>query len=175
MKKLATAVAIAALLGVSASASAFWGGGPWGNNGYGNDGWGNNNMMNDMFGNGDGYGDFSMNMGGGGRGYGRGNNRYYDSYSNGYGPYGYGAPYGYAPYGAPYVCAPTVPRPRLRSRPPLRLLRPSKDRLSQDISAHTDVCSTLGPFWRRGRVVSILAVASTFLRRHLSVAVSHLT
>ncbi|HSO80410.1 MAG TPA: sulfur globule protein CV1, partial [Chromatiaceae bacterium] len=29
MKKLATAVAIAALLGVSASASAFWGG-PWG-------------------------------------------------------------------------------------------------------------------------------------------------
>ncbi|MBP9604364.1 MAG: sulfur globule protein CV1, partial [Chromatiaceae bacterium] len=69
MKKLAIAAAIAALLGVSASAVAFWGGGP---------GYGNNNMMNDMFGDGSGYGDFSMNMSGGGRGYGRGYNRYYD-------------------------------------------------------------------------------------------------
>ena len=47
MKKLATAAAIAALLGVSATASAFWGGDP----GYGNN---NNNMMNDMFGDGNG-------------------------------------------------------------------------------------------------------------------------
>jgi hypothetical protein len=64
MKKLATAAAIAALLGVSATASAFWGGGPWGNDGWGNN---SNNWMNDMFG--DGSGDFSMSMSGGGRGY----------------------------------------------------------------------------------------------------------
>jgi hypothetical protein len=51
MRKLATAAAIAALLGVSATASAWWGGGPWGGN-SGNDWW--NDMM------GDGYGDFNM-------------------------------------------------------------------------------------------------------------------
>ncbi|MGA7983265.1 MAG: sulfur globule protein CV1, partial [Chromatiaceae bacterium] len=39
MKKLATAAAIAALLGVSATASAWWGGGPWGGGpGYGSGG-----------------------------------------------------------------------------------------------------------------------------------------
>ncbi|TNF53803.1 MAG: sulfur globule protein CV1, partial [Gammaproteobacteria bacterium] len=38
MKKLATAAAIAALLGVSASASAFWGGPGWGGPGWGNSG-----------------------------------------------------------------------------------------------------------------------------------------
>ncbi|MFZ1538177.1 MAG: sulfur globule family protein, partial [Chromatiaceae bacterium] len=61
MKKLATAAAVVALLGVSATAFAW--GGPWGNNGWGNN---NNNWMNDMFG--DGSGDFSMNMSGGGHG-----------------------------------------------------------------------------------------------------------
>jgi len=50
MKKLATVVAVAALLGVSASASAFWGGGPWGGGpGYGNN---SSDWWNDMFGDG---------------------------------------------------------------------------------------------------------------------------
>jgi hypothetical protein len=73
MKKLATAAAIAALLGVSASASAWWGGGPggWGGPWGGNSG---NDWWNDMMG--DGYGDFNMNMSGGGHGSGRGYNRY---------------------------------------------------------------------------------------------------
>ena len=87
-------------------------------------------MMNDMFGNGDGYGDFSMNMSGGGsgRGYGRGDNRYYNNH--GYGPYGYGAPYGYAPYGygAPYG-APPAP-PVAQAAPPARSGRP--DQVSTD-------------------------------------------
>jgi len=52
--------------------------------------------MNDMFG--DGWGDFNMNMSGGGRGWGRGYNRYRDYY--GYGPYGWGGPW--SGYGAPY-------------------------------------------------------------------------
>mgnify|MGYP003481459088 CR=1 FL=1 len=101
MKKLATAAAIATLLGVSASAAAFWGGGP---------GYGNNNMMNDMFGNGDGYGDFSMNMSGGGsgRGYGRSDNRYYNNN-------GYGAPYG----------APPAP-PVAQAAPPVAPVAPTK-------------------------------------------------
>lgn len=96
MNKLATAAALAALLGASASANAWWGG---------PGGWGDRNFMNDFFG--DGSGDFSMNMSGGGRGSGRGYNRYNDTY--GYGPYGWGAPYGYgAPYGNPYA-APVPP------------------------------------------------------------------
>jgi len=51
MKKLATAAAIAALLGVSASANAWWGGGPWGSR--------SGDWWNDMMG--DGWGDFNMN------------------------------------------------------------------------------------------------------------------
>lgn len=67
---------------------------------------------------GDGWGDFNMNMSGGGRGWGRGHNRYRDYY--GYGsPYGWGGPWGYgAPYGAPYYgggyspyAAPAAPMP----------------------------------------------------------------
>jgi len=58
MKKLATAAAVAALLGVSASAAAWWGGGPWGGGpGYGS---GANDWWNDMFG--DGYGDFNSDF-----------------------------------------------------------------------------------------------------------------
>jgi hypothetical protein len=107
MKKLATAAAIAALLGVSASASAWWGPG-WGGPGYGS---GMNDWWNDMMG--DGYGDFNMSMSGGGRGWGRGYNRWNDYY--GYGPYGWGGPYGGAPYyggGYPYAypyAAPAAP------------------------------------------------------------------
>jgi len=108
---------VAALLGVSASASAFWGGGPWGGSPWGG---GGNDWWNDMMG--DGYGDFNMNMSGGGRGFGRGYNRYRDYY--GYGPYGgygggpwgggyggYGAPYygGGYPYAAPYGAPPAAP------------------------------------------------------------------
>jgi len=115
MKTLAKAIAFSAAFGIaaiSAPANAWWGpwggnnGGPWGNNGYGNN-------WNDWMGDGNGWGDFNMNMSGGGRGWGR--NRYYDSYN--YAPY-YGAPYGYgyapyygAPYGAPapYGYAPVAP------------------------------------------------------------------
>jgi hypothetical protein len=108
MKKLATAAAVAALLGVSASASAWWGGPGWGGPGYGS---GMNDWWSDMFG--DGYGDFNMNMSGGGRGWGRGYNRWRDYY--GYGPYGWGGgPYGYGGYpgygyGAPYAAPMAVP------------------------------------------------------------------
>jgi hypothetical protein len=103
MKKLATAAAVAALLGVSASASAWWGGPGWGNS---HDDW-----WSDMFG--DGWGDFNMNMSGGGRGWGRGYNRWRDYYGYGPywgGPYG-GGPWGYAPYGYPYApyAAPAAP------------------------------------------------------------------
>lgn len=103
MKKIAAVAAIAGLMTVG-SASAWWGGGPWG--GYP----GSSSFMDDFWG--DGYGDFNMNMSGGGRG--RGWNRY-NSY---YGPWGYGAPYGYgmpygggygAPYGYPSYAAPGVP------------------------------------------------------------------
>ena len=76
MTKIAKIAAIAAMLGVSASASAWWGGGPWG-------GWpGGSSWGDDWFG--DGWGDFNMSMSGGGHG--RGWNRY-NSY---YGPYGWG-------------------------------------------------------------------------------------
>ncbi len=96
MKKLATVAAVAVLLGASASVSAWWGGGPgWG--GLPGNSWNNNNWRNDMLG--DGWGDFNMNMSGGGRGWGRGYNRYRDH--SGYGPYGWGGPWG-GRYGAPY-------------------------------------------------------------------------
>lgn len=91
MNRLAKMAVAAALAGVTASASAWWGG-PF-------NGWGN-----DWFGNG-GF-DFNFSMGVGGHGA----SRYYDAY----GPWGYpyGAPYwgGYAPpvYGYPYA-APLTP------------------------------------------------------------------
>ncbi len=94
MKNVMKAAAVVALLGVSASASAWWGPG-YGGPGYGNSGWG------DMFGDGFGDMDFSMSARGSGTGsgYGRG--------------YGYGSRYPYwGGYGAPY-----------RLRCPLRLRR----------------------------------------------------
>ena len=95
MNKIVKIISLAALLGASASASAWWGG-PWG--GWpGSSGWGD-----DWFG--DGWGDFNISMSGGGRGWGR--NRYYDYYGPWWGgPYGYGGyPYGgYYPYAAPVV------------------------------------------------------------------------
>ena len=98
MKKIATAAAIAALLGASATANAWWGGSPWG--GHGDRSW-----MDDFFG--DGMFDFNMSASGRGSGY----NRWSDRGHYGYGPYGYGYPYGgYAtPYGHPYAAAPVAP------------------------------------------------------------------
>jgi hypothetical protein len=104
MKTIVKAVTAAAILGVSASANAFWGPG-FGGPGYG---------LGDMF----GLGDFDMGMRGSGygRGYGRGYGHPYGyggyPYYGGYGyPYGgypaYGAPYA-APYGMPYG-APMAP------------------------------------------------------------------
>lgn len=106
-------LALSALLGTFAAAPAQaqwwgpgWGGGPWGGPG---------SSFSD-FGpfDGNGWGDFSMSMNGGGRGY--GNGRYYGYNApygygypyGGYTPYGggYGAPYGYGAYGAPYGAAP---------------------------------------------------------------------
>ena len=78
MTKTLKIAAVAAMLAASASASAWWVGGPWG--GYP----GSSSWMDDFFG--DGYGDFNMSMSGGGHG--RGYNRYY----------GYGYPY-YGGYG----------------------------------------------------------------------------
>jgi len=91
MNRFSKLALAAALVGASASASAWWGG-PFSS-------WGD-----DFFG--DGWGDFSLNVSGGGHGWGRGYNRYYDYYGpywGGYGPYGYGAPF------APYGFAPAVP------------------------------------------------------------------
>ena len=113
MRKISKVLGVAAIAGAGAflmsSAHAFWGGGPWG--GGGHDWW--NDMM------GDGYGDFNMSMSGGGRGFGRGYNRYRDYY--GYGPYGWGGgPWGGggpgyggwgAPYGAPYGPSPVLAAP----------------------------------------------------------------
>jgi len=97
MIKIVKIAALVAMASVSVTASAWWGGGPWGGGpGYGN---GNGNWMDDWMG--DGYGDFNMNMSGGGHG--RGYNRYNNAYGYGYGPYGWGGPYGgYGGYGAPY-------------------------------------------------------------------------
>ena len=98
MNKIVRIVSLAALLGASVSASAWWGGpwgGPWG--GWpGSSGWGD-----DWFGN--GWGDFSMSMSFGGRGWGR--NRYYDHYGPWWGgPYGYGVYlYGGYPYAVPVI------------------------------------------------------------------------
>jgi hypothetical protein len=95
MKKLLSAAAAAALLGAVTNVNAWWGW-PFGGWGPWNNGWGN-----DWFG--DGWFDFNMSMGMGGRGWGRG--RYYDYYA----PY-WGYPYGGwgLPYGYPYTVAPVV-------------------------------------------------------------------
>jgi hypothetical protein len=95
MNKIAKILLLAALLGASASASA-WSGGPWG-------GWpGSSSWADDWFG--DGWGDFNLSMSGGGRGW--GSNRHYNHHGPWWGgPYGYGGyPYaGYSPYAAPEV------------------------------------------------------------------------
>lgn len=91
MTKILKIAAITALLGASASASAWWGG-P-----------GSSSFMDDFFG--DGAGDFNFSMNTSTHGWGR--SRYFDNYGYGYGPYAYG-PYGYSvPYGvvAPYGVA----------------------------------------------------------------------
>lgn len=92
MTKITKIVAITALLGASASASAWWGG-P-----------GSTSWFDDFMG--DGWGDFNMNMSTQTHGWGRGRGYGY----NYYGPYGYpyGVPYA-APYGAPYGVAPIAP------------------------------------------------------------------
>jgi hypothetical protein len=73
MKTLAAVAAVTALLGASASASAWWGPG-CGNN--------SSDWFDDFFG--DRWDDFDMNMSGSGHGWGRGYNRYRDFF--GYGP-----------------------------------------------------------------------------------------
>lgn len=92
MRKNIKTITAAALLAVSGSSFAWWGG-PWDNSGWGD------GLMDGDFG-------FSMHASGGGRGNAYGNN-WYSPY---YGPYAYGpygAPYAYAPYGyAPYGYAP---------------------------------------------------------------------
>jgi hypothetical protein len=115
MKKIAVIAALTALMGATA-ANAWWGGGPWGG-GY--PGYGGGNWFDDWMG--DGWGDFNMNMSGGGHG--RGWNRYNNYY--GYGPYGWGGgpwgwggypggwgggyPGGWGGYGYPYA-APVAPQ-----------------------------------------------------------------
>ena len=89
MNKIVKITAIAALLGASASASAWWGG-------PGSSSWGDNFF-------GDGFGDFNMSMNTRASGWGRGHG--YNHYAPHYGPYAYG-PYG---YGAPYGVAPIAP------------------------------------------------------------------
>ncbi|RTZ72560.1 MAG: hypothetical protein DSZ00_08050, partial [Gammaproteobacteria bacterium] len=95
------ALAIAGMAALSVStASAWWGGGPWGDRGY-ND-W---NNMSDWLGDGSGDADFGMNMSGRGdsRARGYGYNRYRD-YGGYYPPpWAYGPPRGYAPAGAGQV------------------------------------------------------------------------
>ena len=75
MKKIAIA---AVVLGLSASANAWWGG-PFGNNGYNNNSWGNNG---NGYGMGDGAmdGNFGFNMSGNARGRGNGYNSYKSNY-----------------------------------------------------------------------------------------------
>ncbi len=89
MNKIVKLAAVASIVAISSSASAFWGNGS--NMG---------DMANDFFGDafGDGTGDFNMNMNASGRGNGRGQGRGYDRFAY----QGYGNPYAYGPYGAPY-------------------------------------------------------------------------
>ncbi len=84
MKKISKVLAAMAILGTSATASAWWGG-PF--NGLGN-GFGN--------GSGDFNFGFSARSNVAARGYGNGNGYGYNAPYYGYAPYGY-APYGYAP------------------------------------------------------------------------------
>lgn len=89
MKKIAKVIWVVAFIGVlglSASVAHAWGGGPWG----GNRGWANDWGPFD----GNGFGDFSMNWGGRGSGYGYGNPYGGYGYPGGYG-YGYPGGYGY--------------------------------------------------------------------------------
>ena len=106
MNKLRKIIAAAAIIGFSASASAFFGGGPWGGNGgpWGgnNNGYGNGyNQMGPFDGMGSGDNAFDFNMSGNtrtnayGRGY--GDNSYGHGYNNSYYP-NYGGGY-YPPYG----------------------------------------------------------------------------
>ena len=101
MKKIIAIAAIAAATVVSTSASAFWDGGPWGNNGSGAAPW---NTFGDMF----GMNEVNFNT----KSYGHGTGNGYGNPYGGYNSYGapYGAPYGYgyAPYGAAPV-APVAP------------------------------------------------------------------
>ncbi len=123
MNKIVKLAAVASIVAISSSASAFWG------NGY-NMG----DMANDFFGDafGDGTGDFNMNMNASGRGNGRGQGRGYDRFAY----QGYGNPYAYGPYGAPYgygaLTAPPMRRLyrwRLSPRSLPRLQLPSKHTL----------------------------------------------
>lgn len=95
MKTLIKSAALAALMAISTSSAAWWGGPGW-NNGWWDDGlWG------------DGWGGFSFgfHMGGSGWGSGRGWHRY-NSY---YYPYhGYGVPY-YGAYYPSVTAAPAAP------------------------------------------------------------------
>ncbi|EDN70544.1 secreted protein [Beggiatoa sp. PS] len=119
MKTLAKAIALSAILGgavIATPAQAWFGGFPGGNNGWGGGPWGGNggpwggypgngygNTMDDWM-DGNGWGDMTFSTSMGGRGNGRGYNRYYQQPNYGYGGYpgyGYGAPYG-GGYGAPY-------------------------------------------------------------------------
>ncbi|KAF0143878.1 MAG: hypothetical protein FD153_412, partial [Rhodospirillaceae bacterium] len=88
---LVSVLAIAAAIGIASTstAEAWWGGGPWNNNGWGDTG-----------------GDFSMNFSGRGTGTGSGYNGYngpgyYGGGYPGYGGYGGGYP-GYGGYGGGY-------------------------------------------------------------------------
>jgi len=104
MRKTAKMIGALAIAGTAAlslsTASAWWGGGPWGDRGY-ND-W---NNMSDWLGDGSGDADFGMNMSGRGdsRARGYGYNRYRD-YGGYYPPpWAYGPPPGYGPAGAGQV------------------------------------------------------------------------
>ena len=126
MNKLFSVLSAVAVVGAMASApaSAFWGGGPWSNQGGGGGPW---SGMSDMFGGGDvnfnaksygqgngyGYGNPYMNYQGYGQpGYGGYPGGYGGGYPGGYGGYpgGYGgSPYGYGAPPAP-PAAPVAPR-----------------------------------------------------------------
>jgi len=95
MKKILLSALAASLIGVAGSANAWWGWGPW-DRGWGDDFWG------------DGFFDFNMHAGAGGRGWGR----YYDYYRPyWWGPYGGYPYYGWGhPYAYPYAAAPVAPQ-----------------------------------------------------------------
>jgi hypothetical protein len=94
MRTLLHTLAVAALLGASVSAHAWWG-----------PGFGLGDLMGDQF------RDFDFSMSGRGSGTGQGYGYGYPAYGYGYPGYGYGYPaYGYPGYGYPgYYGAPTAP------------------------------------------------------------------